>query len=135
MNKRAAPAAPNSRQMFALRCRLIEPARPIGHGGPRNALHIDRLGPAGPRPCQVETLVGWPRVAFAVAQLAAAPSRRQPLTVRGPDRVVKLAAAPSRRQHSASRRDNRLAFYATILCSRGAHVLTWKVLLSQFLEM
>ena len=57
MNKRAAPAAPNSRQMFALRCRLIEPARPIGHGGARKAWHIDRLGPAGPRPCQVETLV------------------------------------------------------------------------------
>ena len=69
MNKRAAPAAPNSRQMFALRCRLIEPARPIGHGGPRNALQIDRLGPAGPRPCQVETLVGGPASTTAAGQV------------------------------------------------------------------
>ena len=69
MNKRAAPAAPNSRQMFALRCRLIEPARPIGHGGPRNALHIDRLGPAGPRPCQVETLVVGRRVLQVVPKV------------------------------------------------------------------
>ena len=72
MNKRAAPAAPNSRQMFALRCRLIEPARPIGHGGPRNAWHIDRLGPAGPRPCQVETLVGGPASTRAAGQVGVA---------------------------------------------------------------